>query len=112
MKNLMDSPRVARPRSFVSAGRLAALQTADGFFLLHTAQFTFGDKPSFAAYGTQNAAFDHFLAEPFKQLILGLILTNNYCCHLFLTSRLIGEWFEDLCCIGTKTRLFQLNAAE
>jgi hypothetical protein len=51
---------------------LAALNSANGFFLLNAAKFALGDKPSFATHRAEDAALRHFLAEAFKQLILGL----------------------------------------
>lgn len=49
---------------------LAALDTADGFFLFHSALLALGDEPALATDSTQDATFHHLLSKAFEQHIL------------------------------------------
>jgi hypothetical protein len=59
--------------NFYPSTRLAALDSADRFFLLHTAQFALADEPAFAAHRAEDAALDNLFAEALEQAILRLI---------------------------------------
>ena len=64
-----------------------AAQTPQCLFPFYTIGFALGDEPTLASDSAEDAALDDLLAETLQQLILVLIRSQNYACHVLTPSR-------------------------
>ena len=64
-----------------------AAQTPQCLFPFYTIGFALGDEPTLASDSAEDAALDDLLAETLEQLILVLIRSQNYACHVLTPSR-------------------------
>lgn len=64
-----------------------AAQTPQCLFPFYTIGFALGDEPTLAAHSAEDATLDDLLAETLQQLILVLIWSQNYACHVLTPSR-------------------------
>ncbi len=56
-------------------------------FPFYTIGFALGDEPTLAPHSAEDAALDDLLAETLQQLILILVWSQNYACHVLTPSR-------------------------
>ena len=64
-----------------------AAQTPQCLFPFYTIGFALGDEPTLASDCAEDATLDDLLAETLQQLILVLIRSQNYACHVLTPSR-------------------------
>ena len=73
-----------------------AAKTPQCLFPFYTIGFALGDEPTLATYSAEDAALDDLLAETLQQLILVLVWSQNYACHVLTPSR-VYDSFELNC---------------
>ena len=64
-----------------------AAKTPQCLFPFYTIGLALGDEPTLAPYSAEDAALDDLLAETLQQLILVLVWSQNYACHVLTPSR-------------------------
>lgn len=69
-----------------------AAKTPQCLFPFYTIGLALGDEPTLAPHSAEDAALDDLLAETLQQLILVLIRSQNYACHVLTPSRVYDSF--------------------